>query len=176
MSCNAKEELRESSSDVHTNTAPSFHKRRPIRTLSRTSCGGFFEGQWTTFSYLWSGASSSTGENLRSCRRSYKPGRVRRKNRNEPNSRDLIRSSAQCASTNRYFCRCGGRLLASRCQGESKASIFLLSRSPFLLFGGSGYQHPLAIALGSSRREISAAGSFGHWRGESRFLDLAGPF
>jgi predicted transcriptional regulator len=44
-----------------------------------------FEGQWTTFSYLWFGASSSTPENLRSYRRSYKPVRAWRRNRNEPN-------------------------------------------------------------------------------------------
>jgi len=67
-------------------------------------------------------------------------------------------------------------LLASRCEDESKASIFLLSHGAPLLSGGSGYQHPLAIALNSSRRKISAASSLGRWRGESRFLELAGSF
>src|SRR5271156_6113266 len=142
---------------------------------SRTSCRRSFEGQWTIFSYLWFGASSSTPKNLRSYRRSYKPARAWR-NRNEPIERDLIRSAAQCASTNWFFCHAGGGLLASRPEGESTASIFLLSHSASLLCDGSGYQHTLAIAINRNRREIPAAGFLGRWRDESRFLELGRSF
>src|SRR5258708_4005506 len=157
-------------------TAPSFLRRQPTHMLSRTSCRRSFEGQWTTFSCLWFGASSSTPKNLPGCRRSYrrsyKPVRAWRRNWNESNERDLIRSAAQCVSTDWFFCHRGGGLLASRREGESNASIFLLSHSAPLLCGGSGYQHLLAIALNRSRGEISAAGSLERWRGESRFLEL----
>src|SRR5579872_70417 len=158
------------------NTAPSFLKRQPTRMLSRTSCRRSFEGQWTTFSYLWFGASSSTPKNLRSYRRSCKPARAWRRNRNEPNSRKLIRSAAQCASTNWLFCYLGGGLLASRREGESKGSTFLLSRSAALLGGGSGYQHLLAVDPNRSCRESSAASCLGHCRVESPFLELGRSF
>jgi hypothetical protein len=67
-------------------------------------------------------------------------------------------------------------IVAAVFSSESKASIFLLSHSAPLLSGDSGHQHPVAIALNGSGREISAAGSFGRCRCESRFLDLAGLF
>src|SRR5258708_7311998 len=134
--------------------------------LSRTSCRRSFEGQWMTFSYLWFGASSSTRKNLRSYRRSYKPVRARRRNRNEPNSRDRIRFGVECVPADWTLCHRGSGLLASRREGESKASILLLSRSAPLLSGGPSDQHLLAFALNRSRREISTAGSSGRWRGE----------
>src|SRR5215469_5096028 len=176
MSCNAKAKSRESSLDAPTSTAPWFRKRPPTHTRSRTSCGRFSEGQSTTFCCLWSEASSSTRKNLRSYRRSCKPLRVRRRNLNELTSRDLIRSSAQFSSPNRYLCHCGGGLLACRCEGESKASIFLLSHSAPLLSGSSGYQHPLAFIPNNSCRGISTAGSLGRRKEYSTFLDLAGSF
>src|SRR5580704_18773085 len=143
MSCSAKEKWRESSLDAPMSTAPSFLKRPPTHMPSRTSCRRFFEDRWTTCSYLWFGANNSTPKNLPSYRRSYKQVRALRRNRNEPNSRDLVRSAAQCASTNWSFCHAGGGLLASRRAGQSKASACFLSRSVPLVFGGSGYQHTL---------------------------------
>src|ERR1700719_4064236 len=107
------------------NTAPSFLKRQPIHMLSRTSCRRSFEGQWTTFSYLWFGASSSTRKNLRSYRRSYKPVRARRRNRNEPNSRDRIRFDVECVPADWTLCDRDCGLLASRRESESKVSIHM---------------------------------------------------
>src|ERR1700733_11633672 len=146
MSSIAKEGSREGLLGVHTSTAPLFLKRQPTHMLSRTSCRRSFEGQWTIFSYLWFGASSSTRKNLRSYRQSYKPVRARRKNRNDPNSRDRIRFSVECVPSDRTLCHRDGDFLASRRESESKVSICFLSRSVSLLSGGSCDQHHLAIA------------------------------
>src|ERR1700744_5757823 len=109
-------------------TAPRFLKRHPTRMRSKTSCRKCFEGQWTTFFYLWFEASSSTRKNLPSYRQSCKPVRPQRRNRNEPNSGDLVRSATQFASTNWFFRPHGGSLLAPCREGKSKTSILLLSR------------------------------------------------
>src|SRR5882762_6563376 len=131
--------------------------------LSRTSCRRSFEGQWTTFSYLWFGASSSTRKNLRSYRRNYKPVRARRRNQNEPNSRDRIRFGVECVPADWTLCHRDGGVLASRREGESKVSICFLSRSVPLLSGGSCDQHHLAIASDYGRWKISAVGCRGDW-------------